>query len=480
MLLSLLAIPVYVNFLGLEAYGVVGFFISLSLLLNFLDLGLGSTLVRHLAKNCITASQNRIRRDTVRTFECVYAVIALVIGLSIFAITTPLANQWIQPDSLDRKEIAIALAIAGFSLCCQWPSNLYTLGLTGLQRDVHLGYATIFLSTLRTVLTVCAIWLYPTLHSFFLAQLLSSVVQTIVLRLMLWKAIATIDNHRPMIRLKIIKSSFNFASGMTGIAITSIFLTQIDKIILSRILSLTDFGIYSVASSLATAPYMLISPIHSVMYPRFASLIEVKSTIKLTEMYHLSSQALGVLVIPFAILISLYSHNFLSIWTSNNQLASRGALILSFLVIGNACNGLMNMPYALQIASGWTRLALLTNVWAILILSPAIWWAGTTYGAIGGAMIWMLLNLGYILVTPNLMHQRLLTTEKFHWYKYGIIVPICISVGVLFVLFQFQITELSTVFFIFLIAVYWIITITVCMFFLPLSKKLFSISNKST
>ncbi len=44
--LTLLAVPLYLRFIGVEAYGVVGLFTSFSILVGFLDLGLGATLTR--------------------------------------------------------------------------------------------------------------------------------------------------------------------------------------------------------------------------------------------------------------------------------------------------------------------------------------------------------------------------------------------------------------------------------------------------
>ena len=48
--LGILFIPVYLRFLGIEAYGLVGFYMALSGVLGILDLGIGSTMNRELAR----------------------------------------------------------------------------------------------------------------------------------------------------------------------------------------------------------------------------------------------------------------------------------------------------------------------------------------------------------------------------------------------------------------------------------------------
>lgn len=50
MLMGLVFVPLYIKFLGMEAYGLIGFFATLQALFSILDLGLGATLNRELAR----------------------------------------------------------------------------------------------------------------------------------------------------------------------------------------------------------------------------------------------------------------------------------------------------------------------------------------------------------------------------------------------------------------------------------------------
>ena len=45
---SLAFVPLYIKFIGIEAYGLIGFFSSLQIVLSLLDLGLGSHSVGRL------------------------------------------------------------------------------------------------------------------------------------------------------------------------------------------------------------------------------------------------------------------------------------------------------------------------------------------------------------------------------------------------------------------------------------------------
>ncbi len=49
-LLGIFFIPVYLHFLGIEAYGLVGFYATLLAFFILLDLGMGATLNREFAR----------------------------------------------------------------------------------------------------------------------------------------------------------------------------------------------------------------------------------------------------------------------------------------------------------------------------------------------------------------------------------------------------------------------------------------------
>ncbi len=424
--LALLAVPFYLDFIGVEAYGIVGLFVNFSILIGFLDFGLGTTLTRELARQAVKTETLADRRDIVHTFEFTYALIALLIGVAVAAGSTAVAKYWVRPQTLTSTEIAQALILAGIALACQWPTNLYSAGLAGLQRQVQLGVATMLFSTIRILLTLTAVWWQSNLESFFLAQTFSAGMQTLGTRWLLWRCL-TMSEHKPCLKLTIIKSSLRFASGITGITITSIILTQIDKVILSRVLNLTEFGVYVVASTFAAGLYVLISPMFSVIFPRFSTIIHEGDTVKLASLYHASSQVMALLVIPAAVIIALFSKQIAYIWTGDYEISLNISHILPFLIMGNAFNGLLNIPFSIQMAYGWTSLALGLNILYIFFLAPGIWLAALNYGATGAASLWLILNSLSFLFMPLLMHKKLIKKEMYKWYKYGAIIPLLTS-----------------------------------------------------
>lgn len=240
--------------------------------------------------------------------------------------------------------------------------------------------------------------------------------------------------HHPKARLSIIRSSLSFTGGMAGITIISIILSQTDKLVLSKALNLKDFGTYVIASTLASGLYMVISPVFSVMYPRLSQLANRGDERQLLETYHLAAQALSVMLLPMAAILVCFPKDVLFVWTGDATLSTAASMILALLVSGNIFNGVMNMPYALQLANGWVRLALWINVFGLTFFVPASWFAAKVFGPVGAAAVWLFLNLGYFFVWPPLLHQKLAVNEKKTWYLFDVLLPVVAAMSAAYIL----------------------------------------------
>jgi O-antigen/teichoic acid export membrane protein len=220
-----------------------------------------------------------------------------------------------------------------------------------------------------------------------------------------------------------LKAIWRFAGGMMVTTLLALLLTQVDKIILSRLLSLEIFGYYTLAGTVATMLYQLIAPITQAYYPRFTELVTQGDTSGLIKIYHQSAQLISMLIIPATILLVFFGKHLLLLWTGNVLLSQNVAPLLALLVLGTMLNGFMHIPYMLTLAYGWTKFAVYQNIIAVILLVPSIIWATLRYGAIGSAWIWLILNAGYVLIGVHFLYRRLLVTEKWRWYGKDLCMP---------------------------------------------------------
>lgn len=124
-LMSLAFVPFYIKFLGIEAYGLIGFFLTLGAIFSLLDLGLGTTLNRKLAQLSLHPGEAREMRDLLRTLEIIYWIIGIAIGIAVVALAPFIAGHWIKSQQLSADSVAQAVAMMGIAIACQWPLALY-------------------------------------------------------------------------------------------------------------------------------------------------------------------------------------------------------------------------------------------------------------------------------------------------------------------------------------------------------------------
>jgi O-antigen/teichoic acid export membrane protein len=424
-LMALAFVPLYIKFLGIEAYGLIGFYAMLQAAFQILDLGLSQTMNREMARYAAMPEKSNEARDLVRTLEIGYWAIGIVLGIVVVIAAPFIAGHWIKPGSIPVKTVQNAVMIMGIVSALQWPISFYEGGLLGLQHQVLLNSIKIGTATLGSVGAVFILWkISPTITSYFTWQIIVNGLSVALLTIFLWWSLPS-SGQPSVFNLSLLRNIKRFAVGMSGIALSGIILTQMDKIILSKLLSLKMFGYYTLAGvASSVVPFLLVSPVFNALFPRFTSLVAMKEETALRTLYHQGSQLMAVLVLPVAALLAFFSHDLLLLWTGSTKTAVMASPIVSVLVIGMALNALMTLPYALQLSHGWTSIGLRINIFLIIILVPAVYFMATRYGAVGAASVWVMLNGIYLLIGAPFTHRRLLQGELFRWYGIDIIPPL--------------------------------------------------------
>ena len=267
------------------------------------------------------------------------------------------------------------------------------------------------------------VWVSASIEVFFIWQGLVSITTVIVFAMITYASLPCAE-RAGCFSIEALRSVWCFAGGMIGITFLSLLLTQVDKVLLSKLLTLSEYGYYTLAATVAGTLYMLISPITQAWYPRLCELYSRSNQALLIETYHQGTQLVSVIAGSVAIVMILFSETFLRLWTQDHELAKHVAPLLSLLILGNLLNGLMWVPYQTQLAHGWTTLALNTNIIAVVIIVPAILWVTPRYGPEGAAWVWASLNAGYVLIGIHFMYRHILSTEKWCWYRQDLIAPL--------------------------------------------------------
>ncbi len=427
--LGLLFIPVYIRFLGIEAYGLVGFFTTLTMIAAAFDLGLSTTLNRSLAQATTQSHRLANSHDLLFSMELVYWALMIGVALTVVLLAPWLGAHWLNPQALGDETTVDALILLAIAGLLQWPQALYGGGLMGLQKQVAYNAVQVAFTTLRVIGAVAVLaWVSPTIISFFWWQIIVSLLQTAALAVMLHSSLHT--GARPRFRLSALRSVGHFAAGMSGVSLSVLCLTTLDKVLLSRLLPLADFGYYMVASTLAGGISLIVSPVFQAVFPKLSGLVQSSEHDQLCAAYHKYCQLMSVLLMPISFVLIVYSRTILEVWTGNSVTAERAYILLSLLALGNALNGLLNVPYSLMLAQGWTRWIIAHSLIASAVVAPVMYWAVPVYGAIVAALVLIAVNLImlFTLIIPH--HARMMPGQMKIWYVNDTIIPTAVSVAI--------------------------------------------------
>jgi O-antigen/teichoic acid export membrane protein len=423
-LLGVAFIPLYIQYLGVEAFGLIGLFAVLQASLSLLDMGMTPTLSREMARFTGGSHSTQFIRDLLRSIEFIALSIAALIAGGVALSSDWIAIHWLTPEGLPVHVVVQAFNIMGLVIGLRLVEGIYRSCIVGLQRQVLFNIVNSLMTTLRSGGAVGVLALAsPTLEAYFIWQ---GMVSLLTLGVFAAVTYANLPSAGRMARFSptALRVVWRFAGGMMGITLLALLLTQLDKILLSNLLSLREFGYYTLAATVAGGLFLLIIPITQAFYPQMCELYAQDDVKALAEIYHKGAQLVSAIAGSVAIVIIIFSETLLQVWTQDQELAVKVAPLLSLLMLGNLLNGLVHMPHQAQLAHGWTGLSFKVNAVAVLFIVPAILWVTPRFGAEGAAWVWVSLNAGYVLIAVNLMYRRIMSAEKWRWYVQDVLAPL--------------------------------------------------------
>jgi O-antigen/teichoic acid export membrane protein len=417
-------VPVYIRYLGIESYGVIGLFATLQAILVILDLGMTQTLLREMSR-FVGGERDVVGiRDLLRSVEvAAFAMAALMAG-GLWAASDWLAESWFRTQSVSTPELARALSVMSVLVALRFVEGIFRGAIQGLDRQLLLNLLNALFATLRAAGAVAVLaYVSRSLDGFFAWQALVSLITTAAFAAATYASLPR--GERPgRFSYPALVSIWRFAAGMLVISVLALLLTQVDKLLLSRLLTLTDYGYYMLATVVAGSLGLLIGPIFQILTPRLSRLHAAGDEAAFSGLYHASAQLVSVVAGAAACVLIAFADVLLSAWMGDPALAARTAPLLQVLALGNLLNMLVWTPYQAQLAYRWTGLMVRINLVAVLLIVPLLLWVVPHFGMIGAAWVWVALNAGYIIVAVQMMHRRILRGEELRWYVQDVGVPL--------------------------------------------------------
>lgn len=429
-------VPVYIGYMGPEAFGLVGFFSLIQIIFNIMDMGLSSSVSRESARYKAGDLELIEYKELLKSLEVLFVAVAILGGIFIYAYSDLIATSWLNSQALEIEEVILCIKIMAIIIPIRWLGGLYRGIIGGHEKIIWISYFNSIIATARfigVILVLEYIGIPPSFYFFF--QLVVSVIEIVILLTYSNKLLP--DNETCKEKSWSFHSIKKIGKFSLTIAFTSfvwILITQLDKLILSGLLSLKNYGFFTLATMVATGVTMLSTPIGSAIMPRMTGLIAEDNQKSMLEVYRNSTQLVALLAGSMAILLAFFSDEFLWVWTGDLNTVQNSSVILTYYAIGNGFMALAAFPFYLQYAKGDLKLHLFGNIAFAAILTPCVIWASFNYGAIGSGYAWMIMNFLFLAGWVPYVHKKLYSGLNSKWYLNDIFPILIPMIFVCFVL----------------------------------------------
>lgn len=417
------SVPLILPYIGVEAYGLVGFYVAIQGIVTVLDLGLNVAITRDFGVIGHDPARARDLRDLLLTSEIIYVGMAIAMAV-VWLIAADFILAWVNPAGLSERTVHNCLLIMGVPLALQFPLSLYGGGLYGMHRQALVSVIGVVFSLLRNLGVIGVLYFVsasPETYFGWNALCIGLQVPVLVLAL---RSVIPAANEKPQFRLDLLTRQWRFVVGIGVVTLAATLFLQVDKFVLARVVSLETFGYYSLAATVVGGLYWLSQPVFRALLPRLSKLVESADRTALLTLYHQGTQLMAIAILPISAICVAFPRQVMFLWQRNAHTASETETVLAILMAGGALNALLFVPYTLQLAFSSTRVQIVMILAGFGVSVPLTIVLAGTWGPPGAAATTLIVNSMFMLFGVPVIHRRFIPGDVWRWTVYDIAFPL--------------------------------------------------------
>jgi O-antigen/teichoic acid export membrane protein len=395
----LLVVPFYITSLGPEGYGLVAFFIMLQAWSQILEAGVSGSVTRLIAVSksdylSFIRSLNQLFKITL-----IFLVVSIAIILTGVYCKELIAVNWLT-TTINPSIVVVSVMAMFLSLSFKYLSGPSRSALVGLERHVEISIIAMVVLTLKFPLSVLFIsYCSDSLDDFFIYQ---AVVSAFELFFFVVVSLYRIGEQKKVLhgQANVSKSNIHsfadflrFSLLLSLLSISWVVVTQVDKLVLSKFLTLSDYGYYSLAVSLSGAILLLSAPLNQMLMPRLTDLFNTRNDISFYRVFFSSFIVVTLLSFSLSLFLLFFGYETIYVWTGDLVVSEKANIYLGLLSAGNSISVLMSMVFMLLFAKGDLKNHTIVYIFYSLILIPLSIIVAYKFGGYGASMFWLIHNL---------------------------------------------------------------------------------------
>ncbi len=384
LLVGIVVIPVLINALGTERFGILAIAWMIIGYFSLIDLGTGRALTILVAKNLGTGDLEEIPR-------LIWTALALVAGLGIAAtILVLLLTQWIVGDLLNipallQEETAKSFYILAVSI----PLVITTAGLRGVMEAYQrFGLVNAIRLPVNLFTFLGPLAVLPFSKSVYSVVAVLATGRLVAFCFHLFFCLRLVPELRKglSIQRRLIASLLKIGGWMMVSNIIGPMLVYLDRFLIGAVATMTAVTYYTTPYDVVTRTMVVPTALVGVLFPAFSTVL-TQDRARSARLYGRGLNFIFLAMFPLALVIVALAREGLTLWL-DPDFAAHSYVVLMWLAGGVFFNSLARMPFILIQGSGRPEITAKVHMIELPCYVLLLLWLLDSYGIEGAACAW--------------------------------------------------------------------------------------------
>lgn len=403
MLAAVWAIPLLVEGLGTERFGlmtivwmVVGYF-------SLFDLGLGRALTKLVAERIGTHHEDEIA-GVVKLGMRLLWVFGVLGGISICLLTPWLSGTFIKMDQSLRNEANISLLILATTVPFVIASTGSIGVLQGLHRFREVTWVRLPSGILNYVAPVLAL---PSGNSLVTVTLIvagTRIVAALAYALLADRAVGVIRTDARSAPISVgARELLTFGGWVTVSSVIGPVMVYFDRFAIGGMLGAAAVAYYTTPFEVISRLSLIPGALQTVLFPTLVSRLGTQEDSG-GRIYRSAYAVILLVMLPLVSAVVFFAEPALTAWLGRD-FASQASISACWLAIGLYINSLAGLPFSAIQGCGRPDLTAKLHAFELALYIPGLWYSIATWGIAGAAFAWAVRNyLDLVILTRLVEH----------------------------------------------------------------------------
>ena len=398
-----IVLPFLLEAFGVEQFGLISIFMLLQAWLNIVDAGFSGSVTRLIAES---SNSYKNLSAAITIFNKILLLFIAISGAALLIflqIRLFIVENWINSE-INEHILSTSILYIVLVLIVKYLTGPIRGAMQGFERHTEISLILIVATTMKfPMATYLSIQYKLEIIEYFQFQFLVALVEfmlfaTLFLRnktLFLSELEHYTKNYDDVQDLEVptFRKTLYLTFSLSLLSVLWVLNSQFDKLILSGIIPLSDFSLFSITVSLSSAMLLIASPLSQILGPRLTKLHTQGLVDDYRNLVKNSFAFVTCICGSFLFLLMFFGGEILLIWTNNNVLAETHATTLTLLGIGNLICLYMNICYLVLYSRGQLKIHAKVYTVFSLVLMPITYFIAHKYAVDGVTLLWISQNI---------------------------------------------------------------------------------------